>query len=197
MHRPLALTVLALVAPLAAAAPATDLVVALRWQVTGDEPPADGSRVLRAGPPADEPPALPAQRVRVGERAVWEDLRWQARQQLDWVWTAQGQGLQGGTRWAPLPTRLAVQPRWTGGAAPVDLAWQLERPAPPAADGTPAAQALLQGRASLPLGRWVTLAEAAPAAPESPAAADRTASTRGGAGAARGGWRLQARIERP
>lgn len=177
------------------AAPAADLVVALRWQATADATPADGARVLRAGPVDDDPPALPAQRVRAGERAAWDEVRWQPRQQLDWVWTAQGAGLQGGTRWVAQATRLSVQPRWAGGNAAVDLAWQLEQPRAPGTEA-PADTVLLRGRASLPLGRWVTLAEAAPGAFGAPAAAgERSVSSR--SAAPRTGWRLQARVERP
>ena len=167
--------------------PRVTLQVELRWRDVGDEPPTGGvpaladravstARESRSGvavtsvPGADQARRLIGVMVRNGEQARVQLTRQQPRQALDWVWTAAGQGLVGGTRFDVECTSLVVQPAWAGRQAAVDLRWRLglpnTRPGTTAPSSGVAAvdHAAFEGRLDLPMGRWTELARLRPAA---------------------------------
>lgn len=116
-----------------------------------------GTSVTQTRHAGDEQPNLPTLRVRNGESVRVALGQWLRRQQVDWVWTPQGGGLQGGTRFDLAQSTLQVQPRWPGGQAPVDLSWSLNLPQVPEAD-VPPGHWQAEGRLSVPLDTWVRLA---------------------------------------
>lgn len=162
-------------------------VVWLRWQAVDGSTDRPGERQWRAGP-SDVPPDWPALQVDDGQEARWSEVGWDAVQALDWIWTAQGAGLQGGTRWRERQTRLVLTPRGRG--RQVELSWAVERPS---GEGEAATRQSLGGRLTLAPGQWVTLAEARTAGPSATPGTGWSVGTR----PAKPGWRLQARVERP
>ncbi len=162
-------------------------VVLLRWQAVDGAAGPPGDRQWRAGP-SGAPPDWPALQVDDGQEARWSEVGWEAVQALDWIWTAQGAGLQGGTRWRERHTRLVLTPRGRG--RQVELGWAVDRPS---GEGEAATRQSLGGRLTLAPGQWVTLAEARAAGPSATPGTGWSVGTRP---AARG-WRLQARVERP
>lgn len=197
------------------AAPQASLVVDLRWQaaepdhpseaagreaVTVSTRPAETSTMattLRSGAPGTDetPPALPRLVLRSGETARVRLTRWREVGGPEWIWTAQGQGLVGGSRWQAQDLTLSITPRWRGGSAPVALQWALDTPLPAAAGegAAPPSALALSGLRELPLERWVLLAETGPAAPAEAPSSTRTASR---SGSEVGTWRLEARVQR-
>jgi len=141
-------------------------------RVLSTQSPAQGvdGRQTRTLPGADDTQHLATLRVRNGEAVRAEVSQWQRREQVDWVWTPQGSGLQGGARFELAHTRLQLQPAWPGGQAAVDLRWAITLPQATAPDAPPEAWQSAS-RLSLPLGAWTRLAALTPATSGAQAAA--------------------------
>ena len=162
-------------APAPSLPPAT-LVVTLRWRneagppATGDGPrwstqasdaapdPADAGRNWRTTSALTATAAWPQWRVRSGEWVRMATTRERSRETFEWIWTAQGQGLVGSTRWQADLATLALQPSWPGGARPVDLRWRLQGPPDHRAAYPPADTLAMEGRVDVALGDWTELA---------------------------------------
>ena len=136
--------------PLTAAAPTGTGTVT--W---GTALPATGAVVTRSAPIAE--PVVQRVQARNGEEARVGLTTTREDTTLDWVWTAQGQGLQTRTRWRPAQQSLWVRPEWPGGNASVRLAYRIDAARPDPAALASQHQVLLEGQLSLPWDKWVEI----------------------------------------
>jgi hypothetical protein len=117
--------------------------------------PATGAVVTRSAPIAE--PVVQRVQARNGEEARVGLTTAREETTLDWVWTAQGQGLQTRTRWRPAQQSLWVRPEWPGGNASVRLAYRIDAARPDPAALASHQQVLLEGQVSLPWDSWVEI----------------------------------------